>query len=303
MAKDTFQLQRITPPEIGVLPMVLDTDTYNEVDDQFALAYALLSPERLKVEAIYAAPFLNARAATAGEGMEKSYQEILRLMALIPGGEAVPVFRGAQAFMDPRKQPMESDAVHDLIARGMARDDNDPLYVVAIGAITNVASALLLEPRLAEKIVVLWLGGNPTYWDYAREFNLWEDVPAAQVVLGSGVPLVLCPCLGVASHLLTTPADLREHLSGKNALCDALVTLFCEYNTDHFAWAKVVWDLLPIAWLINAKTAPSRLLPTPVLSQEGNWSMDSRRPLMREITYVNRNAVFADLFRKLTSFS
>ncbi|MFC1725309.1 hypothetical protein ACFL4T_06755 [candidate division KSB1 bacterium] len=44
-------------PPAGRVRMVLDTDTYNEIDDQFAVVYSLISPERLNVEAIYAAPF------------------------------------------------------------------------------------------------------------------------------------------------------------------------------------------------------------------------------------------------------
>ena len=60
--------------------MVLDTDTFNEVDDQFALAYTLLSPDRLRCEAIYAAPFHNERSTGPEEGMLKSYDEILRIL-------------------------------------------------------------------------------------------------------------------------------------------------------------------------------------------------------------------------------
>jgi len=48
--------------------MVLDTDTYNEVDDQFAVVYALRSPERLRVEALYAAPFHNDRSSGPADG-------------------------------------------------------------------------------------------------------------------------------------------------------------------------------------------------------------------------------------------
>ena len=55
--------------------MVLDTDTYNEIDDQFALVYALLCPEKLNVEAVYAALFTNDRSTGPGDGMEKSYEE------------------------------------------------------------------------------------------------------------------------------------------------------------------------------------------------------------------------------------
>ena len=63
-----------------VLDMVLDTDTYNEVDDQFALCYALCSPERLNVQAVYAAPFFNDRSNGPEQGMERSYDEIVRLL-------------------------------------------------------------------------------------------------------------------------------------------------------------------------------------------------------------------------------
>ena len=76
---DAVRLERLRPPA-GRVRMVLDTDTYNETDDQFALAHAMLSPERLTVEAIYAAPFHNKRSDGPGHGMELSYQQILRLL-------------------------------------------------------------------------------------------------------------------------------------------------------------------------------------------------------------------------------
>ena len=85
---------RLAPPT-GKLRVVIDSDTYNEVDDQFAIAYALMSPERLNVEAVYAAPFssaflakmMNADAgipmtADLQEGLEQSYQEILHLFRI-----------------------------------------------------------------------------------------------------------------------------------------------------------------------------------------------------------------------------
>jgi hypothetical protein len=71
--------RRLQPPE-GRIRMVLDTDTYNEIDDQFALVYALRSSEKLTVEAIYAAPFTNERSTGPGDGMERSYDEIIRLL-------------------------------------------------------------------------------------------------------------------------------------------------------------------------------------------------------------------------------
>ena len=73
------RITKLVPPE-GKVRMVLDTDTYNGIDDQFAVVYALLSKEKLDVEALYAAPFSNTRSDGPEDGMEKSYEEILRLL-------------------------------------------------------------------------------------------------------------------------------------------------------------------------------------------------------------------------------
>ena len=280
------------------IDMVLDSDTYNEVDDQFALCYALLSPQRLNVQATYAAPFLNARSSDAGDGMQKSYDEIVRLLNKM-GRASDMVFKGATSFLPDEKTPVDSPAVRDLISRAMARPIGDPLYVVCIGAITNLASALLIEPRIAGHIAVVWLGGQPLSYPTALEFNLMQDIPAVRVVLNAGLDFTLIPCTGVASHLLTTPYELRAHLSGKNAMCDALIELFCAYSDDHFAWAKEIWDVSAIAYLINPAWIPTAFEPSPILSLEGNWSRDARRPLIRVATYVDRNAAFKDMFAKL----
>ena len=78
---DDAMLRKLEPPK-GKIPMVLDTDTYNEVDDQFALVHAILSDE-LDVKAVHAAPFYNNRSTGPGDGMEKSYEEILRILDLM----------------------------------------------------------------------------------------------------------------------------------------------------------------------------------------------------------------------------
>ena len=116
-----------------------------------------------------------------------------------------------------------------------------PLYVVAIGAITNVASALLLAPEIAGRMVVVWLGGHAHYWPTAREFNLQQDLHASRLVFDCGVPLVQIPCRPVASHLLTTVPEVECHLAGRGAIGDYLVETFKTYHRDHYAWSKEVW--------------------------------------------------------------
>jgi len=300
------RIRRLEPPAAGPrthpLAMVLDTDAFNEVDDQFALAYALRSTGRLRVEAVYAAPFLNHRSCGPGDGMEKSYEEILRLlgrMGIEPSGLAC---RGSTSFLTDGEHPVRSPAALDLAERAMATpSDGDPLYVVAIGAITNVASAILLAPEIIDRIVVVWLGGHPVHFPHTSEFNLKQDLAASRLVLDCGVPLVRVPCLGVASHLLTTVAELEAHLRGKNPVCDYLVDTVRGYRNDDFAWAKEIWDVATIGWMVDPRWVPTTLDHSPLLSDRLTWSVDERRHLVRSAYFVHRDPIFADLFRKVAA--
>ncbi len=116
---ETFRLKQLVPPT-GQIRMVLDTDTYNEVDDQFALAYTVLSKEKLKLEAVYAAPFSNRRAKKPGEGMEKSYQEILKILKMLDVPSENFAYRGSTDYLRDTKKPHRSDAALDLVKRAMA---------------------------------------------------------------------------------------------------------------------------------------------------------------------------------------
>jgi hypothetical protein len=295
---ESFRISRLAHPPAKAR-MVLDTDTYNEIDDQFALSYALLSPEQMSVEAIYAAPFHNTRSDGPADGMEKSYEEILRLLDFLGYSADGFAFRGSTSYIGAERKPQENDAVRDLIDRAFAGADDDPLYVVAIGAITNVASALLLEPEIIKRIVVVWLGGHNLNWPHTREFNLVQDVPAAQVVLDSGVPFVIVPCYGVTSHLLTTLPELREFIGGTSRLGDYLCQIFQEYRPDTFGASSVIWDISTIAWLINPDWTPSDLVHSPLLTDQVTWSVDRSRHLARVANFVHRDPIFRDLFGKI----
>jgi purine nucleosidase len=297
---DAVRLERLQPPTRKVR-MVLDTDTYNEVDDQFALTYALLSPAHMTVEAIYAAPFHNSRSSGPADGMERSYAEIHTLLDKLGRPDACPVYKGATAYLDKSLRPHESAATADLVARALASPADDPLYVVAIGAITNVASAILLEPKIIEHMVVVWLGGHALHWPHTQEFNLKQDVPAAQVIFNSGVPLVHIPCAGVTSHLLTTVAELERYVSGRGAIGEYLVEIVKGYHDDHVGWSKVIWDIATIAYLIDARWVPTELVHSPILTDQVTWSVDRSRHLIRYAYAIHRDPIFRDLFAKLAA--
>ena len=92
--------------------VVLDTDTYNEIDDQFALVHVLLSPERVRLEAIYAAPFHNSRSSGPGDGMRKSFEEIHRVLEVV-GHVGPPVLEGATEWLTHSKSVSPSPATED----------------------------------------------------------------------------------------------------------------------------------------------------------------------------------------------
>jgi purine nucleosidase len=295
---DVVRLSRLEPPAQKIR-MVLDTDTYNEIDDQFAVVYALLSPEKIHVEAIYAAPFHNDRSSGPADGMEKSYDEILRLLDRLDKSPEGFVFKGSTDYLAGDIAPQDNPAVRDLIQRALARPEDEPLYVVAIGAITNVASAILIQPEIIKRIVVVWLGGHALYWPHTREFNLQQDVPAARVIFNCGVPVVHIPCQGVTTHLFTTLTELNAFVRGRSRVADYLCEIYEDYYPDHYARSKVIWDIATIAYLIDANWIPANLVHSPIVTDQVTWSTDQSRHLIRSATFVHRDPVFRDLFDKL----
>ena len=285
------------------LDVVLDTDAYNEIDDQFAIAYLLRSKPQLRTLAIYAAPFRNALAATPEEGMEKSYDEILKVLELC--GEKTEVYRGSKTYLPDERTPVDSPAARDLVEKAMRHTAEDPLYVVAIGAITNVASALLLKPEIAERIVVVWLGGHAHHYHDTEEFNMMQDYGAARVVMGSAAPFVQLPCFGVVSGFTTTEPELEKLLFNKNPLADYLarniVAHMHQRGKEGTCWSKAIWDVTAVGWLLNEndRFMLHRRIPVRLPDDSGYY----REEMDREIDYVyyiKRDELMADLVEKLT---
>ena len=349
---DNAELVRRLDVPPGKIRLVIDTDTKNEVDDQFAIAWALRAKDRFSVEAVYAAPFshdcfnqfdqdekavavansVNGHSENPGDGMEQSYQEILKIFSMVGEDPANRVFRGSQKYM-VGKTPVESDAVRDIISRAMSSEE--PLYVAAIAVATNIASAILLEPRSIDKIVVVWLGGHSLSMGHGNEFNLIQDVDAAQVLFDSGVPLIWIPCINVASQLTVSDTELKSHLLGKSEigtyLSNTVLDAFRDPQTDiammnitrgsslrgnhdqseeylrqfptkNIAWSRIIWDIATIAALKNPNWVPSKLIPSPVLAKDFKWlPAPENRHQIRVATYCYRNMIFGDMFDYLGS--
>ncbi|EON77469.1 Inosine-uridine preferring nucleoside hydrolase [Lunatimonas lonarensis] len=290
-------LDRLKPAS-GKIRAVIDTDTYNEIDDQFAVVYALLAREKIELEAIYAAPYLNNRSTSPADGMEKSYEEILRLLEKLDMKPPGPVLKGSDSFLESYSAPIQSPAAEDLIRR--AKSSAEPLYVLTLGAPTNVASAILMDPSIIHNIVIVWLGGKGLNWPFATEFNLMQDLLASKVMFDSGAPLIQLPTEPVTSHLLTSVAEIEVYLKGQGAIGDYLVEIFKGYNKgDPFGWSKVIWDIAVIAYIVNPGWFQTEIRHSPLLTDQFTYSVDHRRHFYRVATHLNRDRIFGDLFKRI----
>lgn len=305
MTKAQF-LTNLLPPT-GPVDVVLDTDAYNEVDDQYAIAYLVRSSDRLTVKGFCAAPFFNAIVASPEEGMEKSYDEIFHILSLTGRGDLHSlVHKGSTAYLPDEQTPVDSDAARFLVRLSKDYSAEKPLYIVAIGAITNVASALLLDPTMSERTVVVWLGGHAHHWIDTLEFNMKQDVAAARVVFDSGVPLVQLPCRGVVDHFSTTQWELEHWLGDKNTLCDYLISHTADYALRRLnaagPWSKPLWDVTAIGWLLNddRRFMEQDIRPCPIPEYDNHYSFEADRYPMAYVRCIHRDALFADLFEKLT---
>ena len=286
--------------------VILDTDAYNEIDDQFAIAYMFGCHEKLNVKAIYAAPFLNSRSSSPKDGMEKSYDEIFKVLSLIDRAAPVKdsVYKGSESFLADEKTPVISPAAEHLVKIAMEYSSDNPLYVVAIGAITNIASAILMNPKITDNIVVVWLGGTALHWHDTKEFNLYQDVAAARIIFGCGVPLVQLPCAGVVSAFTISEAELNQWLIGKNKISDYLARNMIEEASSYAAgrpWTRVIWDVTAVAWLIDGKFFGECLEKSPIPEYDGYYARNINRHMIKYIYHVNRDSLVEDLFIKLVN--
>jgi purine nucleosidase len=286
--------------------VVIDTDTFNEIDDQYAIAYALASGTEMKVEAIYAAPYSHEDICPSpAMGMENSYQEILKVLELAGNKNARLAHRGSREYMGRPRTPVASPAAEDLVSRAMRVAEGEKLFVLAIGAITNVASAIVMEPRIISRIVVVWLAGQSvSSWPTAKDYNLMQDLHSSQVMFESGVPLVLFPACGVTQLLTISAPEIKAYLKGRNTICDYLADITLRYRspeTPEEGWSHIMWDIAAPAWIINDGWFSYRMTESPCLTSDFTWSRSERPHPMIEVYSLTRDAIYRDLLKKLST--
>jgi inosine-uridine nucleoside N-ribohydrolase len=335
---------RLDPPT-GPVRLLIDTDTANEIDDQFAIAWALFRPDRLRVEAITAEPYSfrhhipelrQAEAALrAGgthaeyllggfqgwvhrlqaqgrrvddlalvgpaEGMEQSHAEILRVCAAC--GTTPPVFRGADRYAAATGDIVWSPAAEAIV--DLAKSGDSPLYVAAMGCVTNIAAALWRAPEIASRIVLVWTSAYPSHAPHSvrPSLNLVQDVPSSRAMFDLGVPLVYLPGYHVGVQLRISLPEMERFVAPRGAIGallhdlyvnNPLHRMFALTDTARRSW--VIWDMICIAWLLNPGWVPSFLTTAPVLTDDLHWRKDPARHAIREGHDIQRDEIFLNFY-------
>lgn len=288
-----------------VKDVVIDSDTYNEMDDQYAIAYAIAS-EKTNVLALHAAPFHNNRSPGFAEGMELSFQEMERVLDVTGCRGRYPVFKGSgkRISEDPEGFDPKNPASQNLVR--IARKARKPVYILTLGAITNVAAALMLDPSIKDKIIVVWLGTNCFSKGNLEEFNLFQDYMAGQMVMDSGVPLVILPASGKRGEgtqmLLVHQEDLNAIKGDGRASRFFRSELPQEfYDTD--GWRHILWDVAAPGLIAHPEYYHLRVIPAPILTDQRQFAFDSTRHRIVWMDSLDPDPVFADLFRSISSLS
>ena len=292
-AKISSMYKKKTKEKINV---ILDTDTYNECDDQFALAYLLKSQERFNIEAITVAPYHHDNNISIIEGNEKSYNEIVKICKYLNFDTTNKVYKGSEDYLQNNYNET-TKAVEKIIEIAMK---NEKTYILSIGAITNIAIAVLKEPKILDKIEIVWLGGHSLLQNKNDEFNFRQDIKAVKTIFELNVKLTIIPCKNVASNLRISIYELEHFLKGKNELCEYLCQRFYNDGVHGIQERRVIWDISVIAYMLNKTWFTSEEISCPRIREDSSYELTNNNHKITMINYIDVNKVYTDLFNKLT---
>ena len=236
--------------------------------------------------------------------MERSRAEIERVLDAATVSARPPVFDGATTFLTDPTVPVLSDAARNLVEAAHGADE--PLYVAVMGAPTNVASALLLDPTIASKIVVVFVAGYPSTSRFVDDsFNLVQDRLATSVLFAPATQLVYVPGYQVAETLSVSLPEIDAHLAPHGALGRLLRALYVENplanEPERPGHSWIMWDLAPLAWLIDPTWVRTFVAPGATIGPDHRWMPGPGHHL--EAFRLDRRSVYTDFFTRFPAMA
>lgn len=282
-------------PESKIKRVIVDTDAACEADDPFAIAHALMS-KKLDVKAILATHF-----GVVGS-TKRSYDEIMTILEVM--AIKVPVYMGESGKLADIDAKALSPASQFMIEEAM-REDKKPLFVLCMGAITNVATAIRRCPEIIKRMTVVWIGGqDPEYTVHgAREFNCGNDVDAVNYVLASGVEFWQIPN-NVYGTMHIGLAEIQRRIAPCGKIGKHLFENMTAYNQSEYAgWtAGESWSLgdSPAVGVVLEPNCGSHYYrEAPVYEPDTYCRIESGRPMIRIYRSINSRFIIEDFIAKL----
>jgi inosine-uridine nucleoside N-ribohydrolase len=284
--------------------VILNTDAKNEADDQFAIVHALLSPT-LDVRGLIAAHFGTGRSQRS---MAESREEIDLLLRLLDMTGKVTVADGAATALPDDHTPRDSAGARLIIAESKLASEDDPLFVAFLGPLTDMASAILLDPEIVRRdVIVIWIGGVG-YGGLASplkiEYNLSNDIAGANVVFASGMTIWQVPS-SVYSMVSVGYAELEEKIGQAGPLGEYLIRQTRDYNSTYHhepIESRSLGDSPAVSLMLYPKGGTFRIVPAPRFGAEGHYVPGSGHPI-RVCESVDVRFLLEDMFAKIRKFA
>lgn len=293
-------------PKQKQLRMIVHTDCKNEADDQFALAHHLMTP-KFVVTGILGGHFnLVPREYGEGNTAKASVDEVNKVLDLMGLLGKYPVLEGAGHPLKDENTPNPSKAVDFIIEEAM-KEDERPLYISMMGAITDLASAILIEPKICERMTAIWIGGGK-YPEGGFEFNCKQDITAANVVMNSTMPLWQVP-INVYKQMAVSLAELQVRVKPYGKIGRYLFEYMVEFNNqcgDNPHWPHgEIWGLgdsptVSVLLEESEKDDIYDLIPAPNINYEDmKYQHTGKNREIRVYKAINTRLTMEDFYAKL----
>lgn len=291
----------VSNAEDTVVAAVLTTDVGAEIDDQWAMVHLLLSP-KIDLRAIVTthASSIGLSSATSEE---KAHEVLARVFAE-PGSTQPPVRAGSDLPLTDVASPRYNAGVELLLRLSQDFSSSQRLVVFVMGAATDVASAILQDPSLIERIAVVAMAFND--WPAGGDaFNVVNDPAAWEVVLNSDVPLVVGSAVVTREGLALTRSEAAALISSHGPVGDYLYSLFADWLDRQAPLVEqivapdtwVIWDEVVVAYVLGMVQGED--VARPSLNADLSFSHDETDRRMVWITSIDTARVWSDFTQRL----
>lgn len=299
------------------LPIILDTDANNELDDQHALAYLFFNEETFDIKGITVNTTYN------GGEIDQHYDEAKRIADLCDVSGKYPILKGANGNFDELKAQVQSETLDgktavDFIIEQAHKTIKEKLIVAAIGKLTNVALAIERDPSIKKHIKLVWLGSN---YPEPGEYNQENDISSLNYLLEQDLDFeIVTVRYGKKSGsdaVKVSLNEVREKMEDMGPDVEPVIgrhggsfTNFGDYSIELFSKidlygdppSRALFDLVALAVLKNSQWGEKRSIPAPTIVDE-NW-VDRPQNQKRITLWENfdRKAIINDFYESLSQY-